>query len=49
MDAIIEVITNLFSDVDLGGIMDTVAGYLAKYDISEVIDTITSFFGGLVG
>lgn len=49
MEAIIEIITNLFSGIELDGIMDTISGFLAEYDFSAAVDTIMSFFGGLFG
>lgn len=49
MDAIIEILTNVFSDIELNGIIDNIAGFLTEYDVSAAIDTIVSFFGGIFG
>ncbi len=47
MEAILEIITNLFSGIDLDSIVQTISGFLAEYDFSAAFDTIVSFFGGL--
>ena len=47
MAAILEILANLFSDVDLDGITETISGFLAEYDVSAAVDTIVSFFGGM--
>lgn len=47
MDAVLDVIMNLFSGIELEGILSTMIGSLVEYDVSAVIDTVSSFFGGL--
>ena len=46
MDAILDILFNLFEGVDLVAILEKV-GVLTEYDVSAVIETVVSFFGGL--
>lgn len=47
MDAVLDIIMNLFSGLELESALDTIIGSLIEYDVSACVDTIMSFFGGL--
>ena len=47
MEAILDIIFNLFEGVELESIMDNMVGTLVEYDVSAVVDTVSDFFGGL--
>ncbi len=49
MDSILGILFNLFEGLDLSIILDSLGGSLVEYDVSSVLDTFTSFFGGLLG
>ncbi len=47
MDAIFNILFNLFEGVDLQVILDSIEGSLVEHSVSVVLDTIGSFYGGL--
>ena len=47
MDAIFDIIMNLFSGVELEGVLSSMTGTLIEYDVSSMFDTAISFLGGL--
>ena len=47
MDAILDILFNLFEGADLAAILQSIEGSLVEYDVSAVVDTFQSFFGGL--
>lgn len=47
MDAILDVVMNLFSGIELEGVLNSMVGTLVEYDVSACLDTVVSFFGGL--
>ena len=47
MDAVIDIIMNLFEGIELEGILNSMVGSLVEYDVSVVLDTFSSFFAGL--
>ncbi len=47
MDSILGIIFNLFEGLDLELILKSIEGTLVEHDISVVLDTIGSFYGGL--
>lgn len=47
MDAILDILFNLFEGADLVAILQSIEGSLVEYDVSAVVDTLQSFFGGL--
>lgn len=47
MDAILDIVMNLFSGLELEGVLSSMVGFLIEYDVSSGIDTAISFFGGL--
>ena len=47
MEAILDIIFNLFEGADLSAILGSIEGSLVEYDVSAVLDTVSSFFGGL--
>jgi hypothetical protein len=47
MDSILGIVFNLFEGLDLSAILDSIGGSLVEYDVSVVLDTFSSFFGGL--
>lgn len=47
MEAILGILFNLFEGLDLANILDSIQGSLVEYDVSAVLDTISSFYGGL--
>lgn len=47
MGSILGILANLFEGADLGAILSSIEGSLVEYDVSVVLDTFTSFFGGL--
>lgn len=47
MEAILDIVFNLFEGADLSAILDSIGGSLVEYDVSAVLDTFSSFFGGL--
>ncbi len=46
MDAIFDILFNLFEGADLSAILHSIEGSLVEYDVSAVVDTFQSFFGG---
>ena len=49
MDSILGILFNLFEGLDLAIILESIEGSLVEYDVSSVVDTFSSFFGGLLG
>ncbi len=47
MGSILDIIFNLFEGADLAAILQSIEGSLVEYDVSAVLDTCSSFFGGL--
>lgn len=47
MEAVLDILFNLFEGADLSAILDSISGSLVEYDVSAVLDTFQSFFGGL--
>ena len=47
MDSILGIVFNLFEGIELSTILDSISGSLVEYDVSVVLDTFSSFFGGL--
>lgn len=47
MEAILDIVFNLFEGADLSAILQSIEGSLIEYDVSVVLDTFQSFFGGL--
>ncbi len=47
MGSILGIIANLFEGADLEAILGSIEGSLVEYGVSVVLDTFTSFFGGL--
>ncbi len=47
MGSILDIIFNLFEGADLSAILKSIEGSLVEYDVSAVLDTVSSFFGGL--
>ncbi len=47
MDAIFGILFNLFEGLDLQLILESIEGTLVEHDVSVVLDTIGSFYGGL--
>ena len=47
MDSILGILFNLFEGADLNAILASIEGSLVEYDVSAVLDTISSFYGGL--
>lgn len=47
MDAVMDIIMNLLSGLELESAMSTIIGSLVEYDVSACVDTIISFFGGM--
>ena len=47
MDAILGILFNLFEGLDLQAILSSIQGTLVEHDVSLVLDTIGSFYGGL--
>ena len=47
MDSILGIVFNLFEGIELSTILDSIGGSLVEYDVSAVLDTLGSFFGGL--
>ena len=47
MDSILGIVFNLFEGIELSTILDSISGSLVEYDVSVVLDTLGSFFGGL--
>lgn len=47
MEAIFDIVLNLFEGVDLTKVLESISGSLVEYDVSAVLDTVGSFFGGL--
>ena len=46
MDAVLDIVMNLFSGIELEGVLSSMVGTLVEYDVSAALDTIISFFGG---
>ncbi len=49
MDAIFDILFNLFEGIELRTILESIEGTLIEYDATLVWDTFESFFGGLFG
>lgn len=47
MDSILGIVFNLFEGLDLSAVLGSIEGSLVEYDVSVVLDTFSSFFGGL--
>lgn len=47
MDAVMDILMNLLSGLELESALGTIVGSLVEYDVSACVDTIMSFFGGL--
>lgn len=47
MDAILDIVMNLFSGIELEGVLSSMVGTLIEYDVSSGLDTAISFLGGL--
>ena len=47
MGSILDIIFNLFEGADLSAILKSIEGSLVECDVSAVLDTWSSFFGGL--
>ncbi len=47
MDSILGIVANLFEGADLNAILGSIEGSLVEYGVSLILDTFTSFFGGL--
>lgn len=47
MDSILGILFNLFEGADLEKILSSIEGSLVEYNVSVVLDTFASFFGGL--
>lgn len=46
MNAILDILFNLFEGAELTSILGKIST-LVEYDVSAVVDTVTSFYGGL--
>ncbi len=49
MESILGILFNLFEGLDLQLILESIKGTLVEHDVSTVLDTIGSFYGGLFG
>jgi hypothetical protein len=47
MDSILGILFNLFEGLDLAIILESIEGSLVEYDVSSVLDTLSSFYAGL--
>ena len=47
MDSILGILFNLFEGLDLEKVLSSVEGSMLEYNVSIILDTFTSFFGGL--
>lgn len=47
MDSILGILANLFEGADLELILGSIEGSLVEYGVSVILDTFSSFFGGL--
>lgn len=47
MDSILGIVANLFEGADLELILGSIEGSLVEYGVSILLDTFSSFFGGL--
>ncbi len=47
MDSVLGILFNLFEGLDLEKILGSIEGSLVEYEVSVVLDTFSSFFGGL--
>ena len=47
MGSILDIILNLFEGADLSAVLQSIEGSLVEYNVSVVLDTFKSFFGGL--
>lgn len=47
MDSILGILANLFEGADLELILGSIEGSLVEYGVSAILDTFSSFFGGL--
>ncbi len=47
MEAILSIIFNIFEGFDLERVLGSIEGTLVEHDVSVVLDTFGSFFGGL--
>ena len=46
METILDIIFNLFDGAELARALEKISS-LVEYDVSAVVDTVTSFYGGL--
>ena len=46
MNAVLDILFNLFEGAELTSILEKIST-LVEYDVSAVIDTVSSFYGGL--
>lgn len=46
MSAVLDIIFNLFEGAELTSVLEKISS-LVEYDVSAVVDTVSSFFGGL--
>ena len=46
MSAVLDIIFNLFEGADLARAIEKISS-LVEYDVSAVVETVSSFFGGL--
>ena len=47
MDSILGIVYNLFKGADLEAVLGSIEGSLVEYGVSVILDTFSSFFGGL--
>lgn len=47
MDAVIDVLVNLFYGIDLEKVLGSVTGYAKNHDFGSIIGIIGDFYGGL--
>ena len=47
MESILGILFNLFEGVDLEKVLSSVEGSMVEYNASIILDTFSSFFGGL--
>ena len=47
MDSILGILFNLFEGLDLEKVLGSIEGSAVEYNVSVVLDTFSSFFGGL--
>lgn len=47
MEAVLDVIMNLFQGIDLGKIFDSITGVATNHDLSSILGILADFYGGL--